>query len=151
MVVVDRLSKYIHFISLKTYYTVKQVVDAFFANMAKLHGVPKSIVSDRDKVFTSQFWQQPFKLQGTTLAMSSADHPQTDGQSEALNKCLEMYLRCFTFQESKSWFKALPWAEFWYNTTFHNSLGMTPFKALYGREPPTLKRYNPNSSDSTDV
>ena len=68
MVVVDRLSKYGHFIPLKTYYTAKQVAKAFFANVAKLHGVPKSIVSDRDKVFTSQFRQQPFKLQGTTLA-----------------------------------------------------------------------------------
>jgi len=76
-------------------------------NIVKLHGMPKSIVFDRDKVFMSQFWQHLFTAQGTTLAMSSAYHPQSDGQSEVLNKCLEMYIRCFTFQNPKSWFKVL--------------------------------------------
>lgn len=115
MVVIDRLSKYGHFIALKSDYSSKTVAQAFMLHVVKLHGVPKSIVSDRDKVFTSSFWQHLFKLQGTTLAMSSAYHPQSDGQSEAPNKCLEMFLRCFTFQNPKSWFKVLAWAEYWYN------------------------------------
>jgi hypothetical protein len=112
---------------------------------------PKSIVSDRDKVFTSTFWQHLFKIQVTTLAMSSAYHPQSDGQSEALNKCVEMYLHCFTFQNPKGWLKVLAWAEFRYNTCFHSSLGMTPFQALYGKEPPSLYRYATDSNDSPEV
>jgi hypothetical protein len=83
--------------------------------------------------------------------MSSAYHPQTDGQSEALNKCVEMYLRCLTFQNLKSWFKALDWAEYWYNTAWHTSLGMTPFQAVYGRPPPTLTRYNHSPNDTLAV
>ncbi|PNX58197.1 transposon Ty3 gag-pol polyprotein, partial [Trifolium pratense] len=82
LVVVDRLTKFAHFIPLKTDYTSRSVAEAFMHHIVKLHGMPKSIVSDRDKVFTSQFWQQLFKLQGTSLTMSSAYHPQTDGQSE---------------------------------------------------------------------
>ena len=107
MVVIDRLTKYSHFVSMKSNCTSKTLAEAFMCHIIKLHGVPKSIVSDRDKVFTSNFWQHLFKIQGTTLAMSSAYHPQTDGQSEALNKCLEMYLRCFTFDNPKAWAKLL--------------------------------------------
>lgn len=109
MVVVDRLTKYGHFFALKSDYDSKKVAEVFLKNVVKLHGMPKSIVSDRDKVFTSKFWQHLFHLSGTTLAMSTAYHPQSDGQSEALNKCLEMYLRCLTFQRPKQWYKALPW------------------------------------------
>ncbi|GAU45358.1 hypothetical protein TSUD_239070 [Trifolium subterraneum] len=120
MVVIDRLTKYSHFMAQKTDYTSKSVAEAFMNQIVKLHGIPKSIVSDRDKVFTSSFWQNLFKLQGTSLAMSTAYHPQTDGQSEALNKCLEI-------------------------------AGMTPFKALYGREAPTLIRYSAQETDLPDV
>ncbi|MCH79693.1 Ty3/gypsy retrotransposon protein [Trifolium medium] len=151
MVVIDRLTKYSHFIPQKSDYTSKSVAEAFMSNIAKLHGIPKSIVSDRDKVFTSAFWQHLFKLQGTTLAMSTTYHPQTDGQSEILNKCLEMYLRCFTFQQPRTWNKILAMAEYWYNTSFHTSAGMTPFKALYGRDPPTMVRYVAQPDDITTV
>jgi hypothetical protein len=120
-------------------------------NVVKLHGMPSSIVSDRDKVFTSNFWKHLFKLQGTTLAMSSAYHPQSDGQSEALNKCLEMYLRCLTFANPLQWSKALPWAEYWFNTSYQVSAAMTPFKALYGRDPPTLIRSKGSSDDPPDL
>jgi transposase InsO family protein len=116
------------------------VAEALMQHIVKLHGVPKSIVSDRDKVFTSKFWQHLFKLYGTPLAMSSAYHPQSDGQTEALNKCLEMYLRCLTFHNPKIWSKVLHLAEHWYNAAFQTSATMTPFKALYGRDPPTMTR-----------
>ena len=112
MVIVDRLSKFAHFLPLKADYNSKKVAETFIANIVKLHGMPRSIVSDRDKVFMSQFWQQLFKQQGTTLARSSAYHPQTDGQSEIVNKTLEMYLRCFCFSNPKRWLQILPWAEY---------------------------------------
>ncbi|GAU44596.1 hypothetical protein TSUD_187860 [Trifolium subterraneum] len=147
MVVVDRLTQYAHFIAMKSDYTSKTVAEAFMHNIVKLHGMPKSIVSDRDKVFTSTFWQHLFKLQGTSLAMSSAYHPQSDGQTEVLNKALELFLRCFTFHNPKSWFKVLSWSEYWYNTSFQTSIGMTPFQALYGRVPPYLTKYEPQSND----
>nr|KYP46454.1 Transposon Ty3-I Gag-Pol polyprotein [Cajanus cajan] len=151
LVVIDRLSKYAHFFTMKTDYTSKQVAEIFVKNVVKLHGFPKTIVSDRDKVFTSQFWQHLFKLSGTTINLTTAYHPQSDGQSEALNKCLEMYLRCFTHDSPKDWAQLLPWAEFWYNTACHNSSGMTPFKVVYGRDPPKLIKYTVDQADPVSL
>jgi hypothetical protein len=94
MVVVDRLTKYAHFIPVKHPYTASQVAQLFFDNIVKLHGVPRTIVSDRDKVFTSQFWRDLFQLLGTQLHLSSSYHLQSDGQTERINHCLEMFLRC---------------------------------------------------------
>ncbi|GJS31472.1 ty3-gypsy retrotransposon protein [Tanacetum coccineum] len=138
MVVIDRLSKYAHFASLRANYTAHQVAELFVQTVVKLHGIPRFIVYDRDKVFTNAFWSHLFKFQGTSLNMSSAYHPQTDGQSEALNKCLELYLRCFVFYNPRAWVAFLLWAKFWYNSAFHTSIGMTPFKVLYGRDPPSI-------------
>lgn len=90
LVVIDKLTKYAHFICLAHPYTAITVAQAFLANVYKLHGMPSVIISDRDKVFTSAFWQELFKLTETTLNMSSSYHPQT----KRLNRCLETYLRC---------------------------------------------------------
>uniref|UniRef100_A0A0V0GZ30 Putative ovule protein n=1 Tax=Solanum chacoense TaxID=4108 RepID=A0A0V0GZ30_SOLCH len=88
----------------------------------------------------TSFWKEIHRLQGTTLSMSTAYHPQTNGQSEALNKCVEQYLRCFVADSPHEWSPLLPWAEYWYNTALQAAAGMTPFQALYGREPPTIPR-----------
>ena len=146
LVVVDRLSKYAHFSPLKHPYSAKSVAVTFIKDIVRLHGMPRSIVSDRDKVFLSHFWTELFRFQGTTLSRSTTYHPQSDGQSEVVNRCLETYLRCFSNDKPHSWHSWLSWAEYWYNTTFHSSTKMTPFKAVYGRDPPPLVRFGAQST-----
>jgi hypothetical protein len=91
--IVERFSKYCHFITLAHMYTAETVAQAFFADIVRLHGVPESIVSDRDSVFTSGFWNELMRLTGTKLYMSSAFHPQMGGQTEAANRVIVIYLR----------------------------------------------------------
>ena len=113
----------------------------FICHIIKLHGFPSSIVSDRDPVFMCMFWKELFKLEGTTLSLSTAYHPQSDGLTEVLNRCLEDYLRCFTAENPRTWLQYLPWAEWCYNTSWHSAIKMTPFEAVYGRPPPSLLDY----------
>jgi hypothetical protein len=141
LVVVDRLSKYVHFIPLKHPYTAKSIAEIFCKEVVRLHGVPLSIVSDRDPVFISNFWQELFRLQGTKLKLSTAYHPETDGQTEVVNRCLETYLRCFITDQPKTWVLWVHWAEFWFNTTFHSATEKTPFEIVYGRPPPLIQRW----------
>nr|XP_023872616.1 uncharacterized protein LOC111985197 [Quercus suber] len=111
-VVVDRLTKYTHFMALSHPYTAAKVANLYLHFVFKLHGMPSTIVSDRDPVFTSLFWKELMKLQGVKLAMSSAYHPQSDGQIEVVNKSLEHYLRAFAADRPSTWVEWLPLAEF---------------------------------------
>jgi hypothetical protein len=146
--VVDRFSKYAHFIALGHPYTAASVARAFFDGIVRLHGFPSSIVSDRDPVFTGNVWRDLFRCTGVKLRMSTAFHPQTVGQSEVVNKIIAMYLRCVTCDRSRAWVDWLSWAEYCYNTSFHTALRATPFEVVYGRSPPSLLPYQPGSARS---
>jgi hypothetical protein len=122
LVVIDKFTKYGHFIPCKHPFSAVSIARLFLDNIYRLHGMPKVIISDRDKIFISTFWRQLFKLADTTLNLSSSYHPQTDGQTERLNQCLETYLRCLVHANPHKWSAWLPQAEFWYNTNFHSSL-----------------------------
>ena len=136
MVIIDKFTKYAHFLSLSHPFSALDVAKLYLNQVFKLHGAPKTIISDRDKVFTSNVWQELMKLLGTSVQLSTAYHPESDGQSERLNQCLEQYLRCMCFMKPKSWIIWLPLAEWWYNTSLHSAVGMTPFQAIYGYKPP---------------
>lgn len=103
--------------------------------------MPLSIVSDRDPIFTSLFWRELFKLQCTQLKHSSGYHPQTDGQSKVVKRCLKTYLRCFVGTRPRDWAKWLSLAEWWYTTNSHSSIEISPFEEVYGRPPPRLLSY----------
>jgi len=122
-------------------YTAASVARAFFTDIVRLHGFPTSIVSDRDPVFTNNFWAELFRLADVKLQMSSAFHPQTDGQSEVANRTIAMYLRCLAGDRPRSWLRWLPWAEFCFNSSYQTALRATPFEVVYGRPPPPLVPY----------
>lgn len=150
-VVIDRFTKYGHFVPIGHPYTAKLIAELFIKEIFRLHGLPKGIVTDRDPIFMSQFWETFFKLQGTKLHKSTAYHPETDGQTENLNRTVEQYLRCVITEKERGWVSMIPWAEWWYNTTYHSAIQMTPFEALYGYPPPKLDSYLPNSTAVHEV
>jgi hypothetical protein len=130
MVVVDRLSKYAHLCALQFPFTAPTVAQLFMYHVFKLHDMPHSIIFYQDPTFTSNFLQELFKLQGTQLHLSTAYHPQTDGQTEVVNKCLETYLKCFASERKNQWAQRLPLAKWWYNTSYHTTTHTTPFEAV---------------------
>lgn len=135
LVIVDTRTKFAHFLPLAHPYTAAKVAQLYMHQVYRIHGFPAAIVSDRDPVFTSHFWQELFKYAGTELRMSTANHPQKDDQTERVNQCLETFLCCFTHACPRRWRFWTPLAQFWYNTTHHSAIGMTPFKAMFGYEP----------------
>jgi hypothetical protein len=141
LTVVHRFSKFAHFIALSHPYSTSSITTVFFDYIVCLHGMPCSILSDRDPVFTSTFWKDLFQLAGVTLWFSSAFHPQMDGQSEVANHTIAMYLRCLVGDHPRSWLQWLPYAEFCYNSYYQSALWATPFEVVYGRQPPALLQY----------
>ncbi|WJX12700.1 hypothetical protein P8452_03168 [Trifolium repens] len=132
-VIVDRLTNAAHFIAFKTGTLIPKLAEIYVEQIVRLHGIPSSIVSDRDPRFTSRFWESLQEALGIKLRMSSAYHPQTDGQSERTIQSLEDLLRACVLEDGGSWDKYLPLIEFTYNNSYHASIGMAPFEALYGR------------------
>ena len=133
-VIVDRLTKVAHFLPVKNKYSVSQLADLYVEHILRLHGAPRTIVSDRGAQFTAQFWRSLHDSMGTHLDYSTAFHPQTDGQTERVNQVLEDLLRACVLTYSNDWEKSLPYAEFSYNNSYQASLQMAPFEALYGRK-----------------
>ncbi|KAL0549424.1 hypothetical protein IC582_013906 [Cucumis melo] len=132
-VVVDRLTKSAHFVPGKSTYTASKWAQLYMSEIVRLHGVPVSIVSDRDARFTSKFWKGLQTAMGTRLDFSTVFHPQTDGQTERLNQVLEDMLRACALEFPGSWDSHLHLMEFAYNNSYQATIGMAPFEALYGK------------------
>ena len=135
IVFVDRFSKMSHFAATTTTATAPEIATIFLREVVRLHGLPKSIVSDRDPRFTSNFWKSLNQQLGTQLKFSTAFHPQTDGQTERINRILEQSLRIYCSYHQKDWDKYLSIAEFAYNNHQSASTKMTPFFANFGFHP----------------
>lgn len=127
------MTKVAHFLPVKEDIRADQLADLYLKEILRLHGAPKSIVSDRGSLFMSHFWQQMHKSIGTKLDYSTAYHPQTDGQTERVNQILEDMLRACVLKYGSDWEKCLPHVEFSYNNSYQASIKMSSFEVLYGR------------------
>ena len=132
-VIVDKLTKSAHFLPVKTTFTAYRLTTIYVDEIVRLHGVPVSIVSDRDPKFVSRLWKSLQEAMGTELRFSTAFHPKTAGQSERTIQTLEDMLRLCALDFQGSWEDYLPLAEIAYNNSFHSSISMSPYEALYGR------------------
>ena len=139
-VIVDRLTKSAHFLPIRRTDSLDQLAELYCREITRLHGIPLSIISDRDPRFTSRFWRSLQQAMGTELRFSTAFHPQTDGQSERTIQTLEDLLRSCVMDFGGSWEDHLHLVEFAYNNSYHSAIQMAPFEALYGRacRSPTL-------------
>ena len=132
-VIIDRLTKSAHFLPINERFSLDKLVHLYLKEIVMRHGVPVSIVSDRDPRFNSKFRRQFQECLGTRLNMSTTYHPQTNGQSERTIQTIEYILRVCAINFEGSWDDHLPLIEFTYNNNYHSSIGMPPYEALYGR------------------
>jgi hypothetical protein len=135
LVVVDRYTKTARYIPVKKTITAAELADVFMAKIHRHYGQPDSIVTDRGSVFTAKFWQSFTHFLKIRRRLSTAFHPQTDGQTERQNQTLEQYLRAYINYQQDDWTRLLPEAEFAYNNSRNATTGMTPFMALMGYNP----------------
>jgi transposase InsO family protein len=135
LVVVDRYTKTARYIPVKKTITAAELADVFMAKIHRHYGQPDSIVTDRGSVFTAKFWQSFTHFLKIRRRLSTAFHPQTDGQTERQNQTLEQYLRAYVNYQQDDWIRLLPEAEFAYNNSRNATTGMTPFMALMGYNP----------------
>nr|GEY61210.1 reverse transcriptase domain-containing protein [Tanacetum cinerariifolium] len=133
-VIVDRLIKSAHFLPMKETNSIEKLMRQYLKEAVSRHGVPVSIISDRNNKFTSHFWKSLNKALGTQLDLSKAYHPQTDGQSKRTIQTLEDMLRACVIDFRKGWDRHLPLVEFSYNNSYHTSIKAASFEALYGRK-----------------
>ena len=133
-VIVDRLTKSAHFLPIREDFKMEKLAQIYIDKIVSLHGVPLSIISDRDSRFTSQFWWMLQKALGTKIDLSTAYHPQTDGQTERTIQTLEDMLRACVIEFKGNWDTHLPLIEFSYNNSYHTSIQCAPYEALYGRK-----------------
>ena len=146
LVITDKLTKQSIFEPWREDWGAEELATTFVRRVYSQHGLPHTIISDRDALFTSKFWQSAMSQLGTKLNIATKSHAQTDGQTERLNQTLEVYLRCFINYGQNNWVKLLPLAEFTYNTSKHSVTGLTPFEALQGSNPTsTLNRIQPKT------
>jgi len=134
MVVVEKLTKATHFVPVKSTHKATNIAEIYMKEIARLHGVPKAIVLDRDSKFTSNFWKGLFKEFETNLNLSTTYCPQTDGQIERVNQVIEDMLRMSVMDRPSKWEDYLYLVEFTYNKGYHASLKMSPFETLHGRK-----------------
>jgi hypothetical protein len=137
VVFVDRLSKQAHFVPTTTTASAPDIAKIFLNQIFRLHGMPSTIISDRDSKFMSKFWKAFFTLHGTKLKLSTVYHPQTDGQTEQTNRTLKQMLSIFCCYKQNDWDKYLVHAEFAYNNSQQTSMKKTPFYLNYGQHPRT--------------
>jgi transposase InsO family protein len=137
-----RLTKMVHIIPCHKSTTTEQFAQIFLDNIVRLHGIPETIVSDRGSIFTSKFWSSLTKLLGIRRKLSTAYHPQTDGQTERFNQVIEQYLRIYCNYQQDNWVTLLTLAEFSYNNSKHASTGVSPFFANYGFNPLVLESFS---------
>uniref|UniRef100_A0A251RRD4 RNA-directed DNA polymerase n=1 Tax=Helianthus annuus TaxID=4232 RepID=A0A251RRD4_HELAN len=133
-VIVDRLTKSAHFLPIREDFSAEKLAKIYVDEIVSRHGVPLNIISDRDARFSSRFWRTMQSAMGTQLNLSTAYHPQTDGQTERTIQTLEDMLRASVIDFGGSWDSHLPLIEFSYNNSYHSSINMAPFEALYGRK-----------------